>query len=57
VRNLIVAPTREHSRKPDQLHADLEHMFPNMRRCELFARQQRACWDCWGDELTKFNPI
>ncbi len=53
VRNLIVAPVREHSRKPDELHQELERMFPGARRCELFARRVRPGWDCWGDELTK----
>lgn len=54
VRNLIVAPVREHSRKPDQMHADLERLFDGPR-CELFARQSRPGWDCWGFETTKFN--
>src|SRR5262249_45649290 len=51
VRNLIIAAVREHSRKPDQLHQDLERMFPNARKCELFARRHVVGWDCWGDEL------
>lgn len=51
VRNLIVAPVMEHSRKPDQLHTDLEQLWPKARRCELFARRQRAGWDCWGNQL------
>jgi N6-adenosine-specific RNA methylase IME4 len=51
VRNLVISPLREHSRKPEQLHIDLERMFPDARRCELFARERRAGWDCWGNEL------
>jgi N6-adenosine-specific RNA methylase IME4 len=48
VRNLIVAPVREHSRKPDQLHRDLEALYPPPR-CEVFARMPRAGWDVWGN--------
>jgi N6-adenosine-specific RNA methylase IME4 len=55
VRNLIVAPIREHSRKPDQMHADLERMFPHARRLELFGRASRPGWLVLGNEATKFD--
>jgi N6-adenosine-specific RNA methylase IME4 len=53
VRNGIIAPLREHSRKPDQMHQDLEKLFagPFM---ELFARSYRPGWLCIGDEVGKF---
>jgi N6-adenosine-specific RNA methylase IME4 len=54
-RNLIVAPIREHSRKPDQAYEMLERMFPSQRRCELFARFSRPGWDQWGLEIEKFR--
>lgn len=54
VRNLIAAPVREHSRKPDQMHCDLEALFDGPR-CELFARQSRPGWDSWGNEVDKFE--
>lgn len=54
VRNLIVAPVREHSRKPDKMHIDLERMYPNVPKVELFARQRRPGWDCWGNQVDKF---
>lgn len=54
VRNLIVAPVREHSRKPDQMHADIERLYPGPY-CELFAREQRPGWDVWGNEIDKFR--
>jgi N6-adenosine-specific RNA methylase IME4 len=54
-RNLIVAPVREHSRKPDQAYEMLERMFPAQRRCELFARSTRSGWDAWGLEAQRFR--
>jgi len=54
VRNLIVAPVREHSRKPAQMHADLERLFDGPY-CELFGRQQRENWEVWGNETEKFS--
>lgn len=53
-RNLIVAPVREHSRKPDDMHRKLEALYPGPR-CELFARTKREGWDCWGNETEKFT--
>lgn len=54
VRNLIVAPVREHSRKPDQMRTDLERMFPEVPRCELFGRQRAENWDVWGNQTDRF---
>lgn len=53
-RNAIAAPVREHSRKPDQMHRDLEQLYPGPR-CELFAREPRPGWDVWGNEVGKFG--
>jgi N6-adenosine-specific RNA methylase IME4 len=55
IRNLIIAPVREHSRKPDEMHEQIERMFPDVPRCELFGRQRRPGWDVFGDEAGKFN--
>lgn len=56
IRNLITAPIREHSRKPDQMHDDLARLYPGPR-CELFGRQARDGWDCWGNETSKFEAV
>jgi N6-adenosine-specific RNA methylase IME4 len=56
VRNLIVAPTREHSRKPDDMHTMAESLYAGPR-CELFARESRAGWETFGDQSTKFDAV
>jgi N6-adenosine-specific RNA methylase IME4 len=53
VRNLIVAPVREHSRKPDQMRADLQALFAGPY-IDLFARQTDPNWKVWGNETDKF---
>lgn len=53
--NSIIAPRREHSRKPPRLHEDLETAYPDRTKCELFARQRRAGWDVWGNQTSKFE--
>ena len=54
VRNLIVAPVREHSRKPDEMHAMCEQLYAGPY-LEMFARQRRPGWDCWGNETDRFE--
>lgn len=54
VRNLIVAPIREHSRKPDEMHVNIERMWDGPY-LELFARAKVPDWDSWGNQTDKFN--
>ena len=54
IRNLIVAPVREHSRKPDSLHRDVEALYAGPY-AELFAREPRKGWEAWGNEKDKFQ--
>lgn len=54
VRELIVSPVREHSRKPDEA-------FERIRRyaagpyLELFSRESREGWETWGNQTGKFD--
>jgi N6-adenosine-specific RNA methylase IME4 len=50
VRELILAPRREHSRKPDEFYRRAERYCAGPR-LDLFAREHRSGWTCWGDEL------
>jgi N6-adenosine-specific RNA methylase IME4 len=54
VRELIIAPVREHSRKPDEVYARVEALGAGPY-VELFARQQWPGWVCVGDEVGKFQ--
>jgi N6-adenosine-specific RNA methylase IME4 len=51
VDQVIHAPVREHSRKPDEMYARIERLFGDVPRIELFAREQRSGWSAWGDQL------
>lgn len=50
VRQVIEAPVREHSRKPDQTHERIEQLYGDVDRIELFARHARPGWSRWGFE-------
>lgn len=54
VREVIDAPRREHSRKPDEQYARIERLVAGPY-LELFGRQSRPGWDVWGNETTKFD--
>jgi N6-adenosine-specific RNA methylase IME4 len=48
VRQAIIEPRREHSRKPDCAHDRIERLVAGPY-LELFARARRRGWDAWGD--------
>lgn len=54
VRRLVVSPRREHSRKPDEVYERIERLVPGPR-IELFARTERPGWDCWGNQVSRFD--
>lgn len=54
VRQLIEAPRREHSRKPDDIYERIEQLVAGPY-LEMFARQSWPGWDAWGAETTKFE--
>lgn len=50
VRKLVIAPRREHSRKPDEVYSRIERLCSGPY-LELFARNKREGWDSIGDEV------
>lgn len=54
VRQIIMAPIREHSRKPDAAYERAES-YCRGPRLDLFGRQSRPGWTVRGDEATKFD--
>jgi N6-adenosine-specific RNA methylase IME4 len=54
VRQLIIAPIREPSRKPDEAYARIEQLVGGPY-LELFSRSTRPGWDVWGDQVGMFN--
>jgi N6-adenosine-specific RNA methylase IME4 len=54
VHELIVAPVREHSRKPAAVYERIER-YCGGPYVELFARQHRPGWIVWGDQIGLFD--
>ena len=58
VRTVIEGPAREHSRKPDEAYREAQRLLPSAkRRADIFSRQIRPGWCCFGDELGKFGEL
>jgi len=55
VHEIIIAPRRDHSRKPDETIERIQQ-FCAGPYVELFSRQPRPGWDSFGNEVTKFSP-
>ncbi len=55
ISSIILSPRREHSRKPDEARKNIELLYPNTKRIELFARKQVAGWDCIGNDINGQN--
>jgi N6-adenosine-specific RNA methylase IME4 len=54
VRQAIVEPRRQHSRKPDCVPGRIERLVAGPY-LELFARTKRAGWTVWGNQTDKFS--
>ncbi len=50
VKQILFAPRREHSRKPDEIYGRIEQLSEGPF-IELFARRKREGWDAWGDQI------
>lgn len=51
VRSSFEAVNQGHSIKPPEAREKIVKLMGDLPRCELFARQRVAGWDCWGNEI------
>jgi N6-adenosine-specific RNA methylase IME4 len=51
--NILKTRKQEHSRKPDEMYDIIENCSPSPF-LEIFARERRAGWIQWGDELDTY---
>jgi len=55
VRGLIDTPIERHSKKPDCIYKRIEELMGDLPRIELFVRQTKDGWDCWGNDKNVIN--
>jgi site-specific DNA-methyltransferase (adenine-specific) len=58
VRQLVVSPVGEHSKKPNEVRNRIIQLVGDLPRIELFARTKVHGWDVWGnDEKLEAQPL
>ena len=51
VRQLLISPIEQHSKKPDCTRDRIVELYGDLPRLELFARQRAPGWDAIGNEI------
>lgn len=52
IHTVFTERVKRHSQKPELAYEIIERLYPNARKLELYARNTREGWDCWGNEVT-----
>jgi len=55
VRDIIMSPRREHSRKPPEQYDNIQALFKGPY-LELFGRHRQPGWDAWGNQVLTWSP-
>lgn len=51
IHSVFTEKSSRHSKKPETAYQIIERLYPNTKRIELYARNERLGWDCWGNEV------
>lgn len=51
IHSVFTEQVKRHSQKPEIAYQIIEKLYPNALKLELFARNKREGWDCWGNEV------
>lgn len=51
VHSVVISPVERHSKKPDEVRKRIVRLVGDIPRIELFAREEKDGWDCWGNEV------
>lgn len=51
IHTVFTEKAQRHSQKPKIAYEIIERLYPDCQKLELYARNQRNDWDCWGNEV------
>ena len=51
IHTVFTEQATKHSKKPQKAHEIIERLYPNLSKIELYAREYRDGFDCWGNEV------
>lgn len=50
IHSVFTEKVKKHSKKPQVAYEIIESLYPKTNKLELYARNSRNGWDCWGNE-------
>lgn len=54
INQIVAEELREHSRKPEQVRKNIEIMYPDHKKIEIFARTENIWWGVFGNQTNKY---
>lgn len=51
IHSVFTEKVQRHSQKPQVAYEIIERLYPDTNKLEMYARNYREGWDCWGDEV------
>lgn len=51
IHSVFTERAKRHSQKPEIAYKIIERLYPKANKLELYARNYRDNWDCWGNEV------
>ena len=51
IHSVFTEKVKRHSQKPQIAYEIIERLYPFYNRLEMYARNERQGWDCWGNEV------
>lgn len=51
IHSVFTEQVKKHSEKPEISYQIIERLYPELVKLEMFAREQRVGWDCFGNQV------
>lgn len=57
IHTVFTEQATKHSKKPEEAFNIINRLYPTLEKIELYAREERQGFDCWGNEVSKTSWI
>lgn len=51
IHSVFTEQVKKYSQKPETAYQIIERLYPHANKLEMYARNYRDGWDCWGNEV------
>lgn len=52
IHTVFTEQVKAHSQKPEVSYQIIDRLYPNVKRIEMYCRNERPNWDVWGNEVS-----